>query len=94
MLHTLLSRRYVAPGNRDQHMLTQFVPLTFGCPDLKSSDRRVLSIVSKDPMGSLHMRLHMQMHSKEVEDCFLEFADYIINLLELDRAQQHLCIGW
>ena len=93
VVHALLSRRHVAPGNRDQHVLAQLVSLTLGCPDLTALVAELVyraSKVSVDPMGYLHTRLvqPMVMHPKEAEDRVVEFVHYLVDLLELDKTQQ------
>ena len=92
VVHTLLSRRHFAPHNRDQRVLAQLVSLTFGCPDLAALTAELVyraSTVSVDPMEDLHTRLvqPLQAHWKGA-DHIGEFADDVIELLELGRTEQ------
>eukprot|EP00731_Ephydatia_muelleri_P036075 Em0199g1a len=92
MVHAMLSRRHFAPRNRDQHVLAQLVSLTLGCPDITSLTAELVYRVSMDcadPMGDLCTRLvqPLQAHTKDA-DRIVEFVDYVINLLKLDRMQQ------
>ena len=97
MVHALLSRRHFAPHNRHQRVLAQLVSLTLGCPDITALTAELVyrvSLDSADPMGDLDTRLvqPLQAHTKD-PDHIVQFADYVIDLLKLNRMQQFVFWG-